>query len=192
MSAERFARGRCVELIALTIVCSWYGMMLVHELGHALHAVVSGGTVERSVWTPFAFSRTEVGRNPHPALVAWGGFVWGVLIPLAMVGAARLARLPHGFLLRFFAGFCLIANGAYLAAGAVAPVGDTEDLVRLGTPAWVLAAAGTPMVAGGLWMWNGLGRRFGPGGEAPRRGALGAAAGAALALAAMMAAVNLV
>lgn len=54
-------------LAVLTPACSWYGMMLVHELGHALHAAVSGGEVERIVWTPLGFSRTEVGHNPAPA-----------------------------------------------------------------------------------------------------------------------------
>ena len=166
-------------------------MMLVHELGHALHAVVSGGEVERIVWTPLAFSRTDLGRNPEPAFVVWGGFVWGVLIPLVLLGAGRLARLPHLFLLRFFAGFCLVVNGVYLASGAVVPAGDTGDLLRLGTPAWVLAAAGVPPAAAGLWMWNGLARSFGLGGAAPARGSLAGALGVTAVLGAMMVVVNL-
>lgn len=195
MSGDGPARagwGRAAVLVGIVLAASWYGMMLVHELGHALHAAVSGGEVGRIVWTTLAFSRTEIGHNPEPAFVVWGGFVWGVLIPLVVLGVGRLAGLPHLFLLRFFAGFCLVANGVYLSAGVVVPAGDTEDLLRLGTPAWVLAAAGVPMAAAGVWMWNGLGRRFGIGGEPPARGAVAAAGCAAAALAVMMAAVNLV
>lgn len=179
-------------MIGLTLASCWYGMMLVHELGHVLHGVLGGAEVRRLVWRPDAFSRTDFGRNPSPEFVVWGGFVWGMLIPLALLGVARLVRMPHLFLLRFFAGFCLVVNGAYLGAGAVVPAGDTEELLRLGTPAWVLAVVGIPVAAAGLLMWNGLGRCFGLGGEAVPRGALGVVIGAAAALGAGMAVVNLV
>jgi hypothetical protein len=185
-------RARTAALILVTLATSWYGMMLVHELGHVLHAVVSGGEVLRVVWRPDAFSRTELGRNPSPAWVVWGGPAWGVAIPLAVLGAWRALRLRHLFLWRFFAGFCLVANGAYMGAGAFAPAGDTEDLLALGTPAWVLAAVGIPMAGAGLLLWNGLGRCFGLGAAGPvGDGPLAAAAWAAVILGALMTAHNL-
>ena len=36
---------------------------------------------------------------------------------LLLFGVARVLRWRYGYLPAFFAGFCLIANGAYLGAG---------------------------------------------------------------------------
>lgn len=150
---------------------SWLTMMTVHECGHVVNAWLSDGHVERVVLHPLAFSRTDLSRNPHPLFVAGGGALWGCLTPIAVWSAAQLLKRPLRYLPRFFAGFCLIANGAYLASGLVLPVGDAEDLIRLGAPRWALAAAGLPLVCVGLALWNGLGRRINP----PERQAVAAA-----------------
>jgi hypothetical protein len=75
---------------------------------------------------------------------------------IAWRAAPRIASL-----LRFFAGFCLIANGAYLGVGVTRPVGDAADLLRLGTPRWALGLYGAIAISLGLWIWHGLGPRFG-------------------------------
>ena len=59
------------------------------------------------------------------------------------------------------AGFCLITNGTYLATAAIQPVGDAEDLLRLGTPLYAVAVPGVLAFSGGLALWSGLGRDFG-------------------------------
>ena len=82
-----------VLLIASSIGFSWLGMMVVHEAGHVLHLRLSGGTVEKVVLHPLAISRTDPGENPHPLVVAWGGPVWGCLIPL---GVLLLVYGVHG------------------------------------------------------------------------------------------------
>jgi hypothetical protein len=65
--------------------------------------------------------------------------------------------------LRFFAGFCLIANGAYLGVGSFDGVGDAGDLLRHGAPVWQLWVFGLMCVPTGLWLWHGLGAHFGLG-----------------------------
>lgn len=144
---------------------SWWGMMAVHELGHVLHAAVSGGRVTAVVLHPLAISRTDVQPNPHPLWVVWGGPLWGSLLPLLAWGVARWRRWRYVWLVAFVAGFCLIANGAYIGAGVAMPVGDTDVMLRLGTPRWCLAAFGVATVSAGLRLWNGLGRHFGLTGE---------------------------
>lgn len=47
----------------------WLAMQAVHELGHFLGAVVSGGRVNQVVLHPLMISRTDVQPNPSPALV---------------------------------------------------------------------------------------------------------------------------
>ena len=65
-------------------------------------------------------------------------------------------RVPA--LLRFFAGFCLLANGVYIGVGWLWRAGDTGDMIRLGTPPWVMIAFGIVAVAVGLASWHTLGR----------------------------------
>ncbi|MCG6157142.1 hypothetical protein [Rubinisphaera margarita] len=140
----------------LVLVLSWYAMEAVHELGHVLHAVVSGGTVQ-SVSVPlWGISCTHVEPNPHPAFVVWGGPAWGVLLPVLLWAGVRLWKAgsiaARG--LMFFAGFCCLANGAYLGIGWVDRVGDAGDLLREGVaPGW-LVLFGVCSSAGGLWLWH--------------------------------------
>ncbi len=84
---------------------------------------------------------------------------FGGLLPLIGWFLTRPAMGRRARAWAFFAGFCLIANGAYLATVLFMPVGDTEDLLRLGTPAWTMAAVGAPMFGAGLWLWHSLGKR---------------------------------
>lgn len=149
-----------VWLAAAVLAASWLGMMFVHELGHLLHAWVSGGRVERVVLHPLRFSRTDVWPNPHPQFVAWGGVVWGTLLPLLMWLAARAARRQWAYLPRFFAGFCCIANGSYIGVGWAVVAGDAADIRNLGTPVPLMVAVGLAAVAGGLLLWHGLARDF--------------------------------
>jgi hypothetical protein len=149
--------------ITATLALSWLLMMIVHELGHVLHARLSGGRVATLVLQPLAFSRTDLADNPHPLFVCWGGALWGCGLPLLLAGLLRLWKRDLAYLGAFFAGFCLIANGAYLAAGSFIGAGDAGDLMRCGSPPWLLILIGLPAMAGGLWLWNGLGPRFGLG-----------------------------
>lgn len=175
-----------ILLIASTIAFSWLAMMAVHELGHVVHLEITGGSVEKVVLHPLQISRTDPGENPYPLAVAWGGPLWGCLVPLAILLGVWLAARPYAYLARFFAGFCLVANGAYLAGDAFVRGGDGRELIAHGTPPWVLTLVGVPLVALGLTLWNGLGPHFGLG---PSKGRVNrrAAAGMSAALAGLIA-----
>jgi len=151
---------RKLLLLAFGALC-WYGFMAVHESGHVLAAWVSGGSVERVVLHPLQFSRTDLGSNPHPVFVALAGAVWGCVLPLGAWLVARGLKWKYEVLLRAFAGFCLVANGAYLGAAFILPVGDAEDLIRLGVPVWAFAVPGVLVFGVGVWVWDGLGERLG-------------------------------
>ena len=163
-------------LIASTISLSWLGMQVVHEAGHVLFAWVGGETVQRVVLHPLTISRTDATHDRHPLLVVWGGPLVGSVLPLAALGIARLLRIRWLYLVRFFAGFCLVANGVYLGVGSTSGVGDAGDLLRYGAPLWTLVAFGLVATPLGLFLWNGLGPHFGMGearGRVSRRAALG-------------------
>lgn len=153
-------RGTAAVFFVCAILLAWYLMMLVHELGHVLGAIVSGGRVAGVVWHPLEFSRTNLSQNPHPLLVVIAGPAFGSVLPVViwLVSRARWRHLAP--VTRGYAGFCLVANGAYLASAIVLPVGDTQDLVRLGVPAWLVALPGAVLLACGLILWNGLGSKL--------------------------------
>jgi len=177
-------------LVGGTLGLSWLAMQAVHECGHVLHAWWSGGTVVEVVLHPTAFSRTDVAPNPRPVFERWGGPVWGCAIPLALWLVVRRLARPCDYLPRFFAGFCLIANGAYLAGGSFGRIGDAGDLLRHGVPQWQLIAFGVAAVLAGLLLWHGQGPYFGLGearGTVDRRAAIWVAALLALLVAAELA-----
>lgn len=155
--------NRAVQLIliASTLVASWLGMQAVHELGHMSAAWIAGGEVVNVALHPAGISRTDIADNPHPLTVAWAGPLFGVLAPMAAWQLAARCRCTNAFLLQFFAGFCLVANGLYLGVGSINRVGDCGDLLRHGAPAWQLWTFGVCATLLGLWLWHGQGRYFG-------------------------------
>jgi len=146
-------------LIALVVYSSWLALMGVHEFGHVLHAWLSGGQVAAVHFGLLEFSRTELALDPHPRFVAWGGPIWGCVIPLIIYAAAIAFRFNVGIrrFLAFFAGFCLIVNGAYIGVGWVDNAGDAGTLLRHGASLWVMIVAGVLAIAGGLLLWHRIG-----------------------------------
>jgi hypothetical protein len=152
-----------VVLIGSTVLASWLGMQAVHECGHVFGAWLTGGEVDRVVLHPLTISRTDLARNPDPLLVVWAGPIFGVLFPLALWGTAAALRMPGSFVLRFFAGFCLIANGAYIAVGSFGRVGDCGEMLRHGSQMWQLWFFGAITIPVGIWLWHRQGTDFGLG-----------------------------
>ena len=148
-------------LILSTLAFSWLAMMVVHEAGHLIHLLATGGSIEQVTLHPLQLSQTLPNANPYPLATVAGGPLWGILIPLLLWWmVARLAP-ARSYLAAFFAGFCLIANGAYLVGDAIVQGGDGREFVQHGVPPWALITMGLPAIAVGLYVWNGLGDHFG-------------------------------
>jgi hypothetical protein len=161
-SASRSRLNQWLLVLTFIPFC-WLAMQAVHELGHALAAALTGGSVNKVVLHPLALSRTDVNPNPHPLIVVWAGPFAGSLLPL---GAWLLVRshqrwLPSLF--RFFAGFCLVANGVYLIGGSFAKGADPGEMMKLGSPQALLVGVGTVGLVLGMWLWHGQGSDFGLG-----------------------------
>ena len=147
-----------VLLIGTFLPLCWLAMMAVHEFGHVAGAVATGGRVECVVLHPLTISRTDVSPNPSPLFVVWAGPIVGILLPLALFVAARVGRFKWAYLLQFFAGFCLIANGAYIGIGSFGKVGDAGDMLRHGSPMWSLWLFGVACFPLGLYFGTALAR----------------------------------
>jgi hypothetical protein len=159
-------RFRVLVLILTVALLAWLLLQAVHELGHVLGAWLTGGTVVQVVLDPLTISRTDVEPNPQPLVVAWAGPIFGVLAPLALWGIAAAAGWRLAWLARFFAGACLMGNGLYMGAGSFGGIGDAGDIIRHGSPIWTLWLFGLATAPAGLWLWNGLGPKFGLGASA--------------------------
>ncbi len=152
-----------INLIVSLALVSWLGMQAVHEFGHVVGAWCTGGKVARVILYPTEISRTDLARNPRPLAVAWAGPIFGALAPLLVWIAVAGWRRDALYLWRFFAGFCLIANGAYIGGGSLYRAGDARDMLRLGAPIWQLWLFGGACLVAGLLLWNRLGAHFGLG-----------------------------
>jgi hypothetical protein len=150
-----------IILVGGILWASWLTMMLVHECGHVLGALATGGTVRRVVWHPAVISRTDVRPNPHPMVEVWAGPAFGNILPIAIASMASLTRLRVAYLLWVVAGFCLIANGAYIGIGAIRPIGDAGELVAHGMARWPMATFGLLTVGSGFWIWDRVSPRLG-------------------------------
>jgi hypothetical protein len=144
-------------------ITSWLGMQIVHEYGHVLGAMATGGRVTHVELQPWTISRTDVEPNPCPLMERWSGPIVGCVVPMLAWLVVRSLRLSWAYLVRFFTGFCLIANGAYIGGGAVWQVGDAADILRIEPSLWPLLMFGIVTTAGGLALWHQLGAAFGAG-----------------------------
>ncbi len=139
------------------LVLSWFAMMAVHELGHVVGALTTGGTVERVVLHPLTISRTDVSPNPNPSVVVWLGPILGCMVPAAVWWFMPRRFATARNIAMFFAGFCLLANGAYIAVGSFDRVGDSGVMLQHGSPVWMLLLFGTLTVPLGFYLWHRLG-----------------------------------
>ena len=153
---------QAILCVSTALVC-WLGMQMVHEAGHVCGAVLTRAEVTRVVLHPLTISRTDLGVNPNPLFVVWAGPVGGVLFPLLLWATLVWAKISSAFVARFFAGFCLIANGAYIAFGSFDHVGDCGEMLRHGSPVWQLWLFGVVTIPPGVWLWYGQGPQFGLG-----------------------------
>jgi hypothetical protein len=152
-----------IMLIASFVPFCWLTFLALHEFGHVFAGLTTGGTVTKVVLHPFAISRTDVSPNPNPLAVAWAGPILGILIPIAIWGLFWKFKVSGDYLAQFLAGFCLIANGAYIGIGSIGSVGDAGDIMNNGSPMWVLWVFGAMTVPTGFSIWNRLGPKFGLG-----------------------------
>jgi len=152
-----------VLLIASTVLGSWLAMQAVHELGHVCAAWLTSGKIHRVVLHPLTISRTDLAWNPSPLIVVWAGPVVGVTIPLLLWMLAAVLKISGSFVLRFFAGFCLIANGLYIGVGSIDGIGDCGEMLGHGSSRWQLWLFGAVTVPPGFWLWHRQGHHFGLG-----------------------------
>ena len=150
-------------LIVSFLAFSWLAMQAVHELGHVVAAWLTKAEITKVALHPLIISRTDLGHNPHPSIVVWAGPIVGTVLPLLVFLVAKGCRSPGLYLFRFFAGFCLIANGLYIAFGPADGAADTGVMIQHGSPRWMMILFGIFTVPLGFYLWHRQGKHFGLG-----------------------------
>lgn len=149
-----------VILIVTFLGFSWLAMQAVHELSHVIGAWVTGAKITKVALHPCIISRTDLGYNPYPLIVVWAGPIIGSALPLLAFLVAKACRLADIYLFRFFAGFCLVANGYYIALGHAEGGADTAVMMMHGSPRWVMVFFGILTASLGLYLWHRQGIYF--------------------------------
>ncbi|MCL2744049.1 MAG: hypothetical protein FWE67_09365 [Planctomycetaceae bacterium] len=157
-STMRFCRW--IFILLFLTIC-WYGMLAVHELGHILAAWSSGATVVSVVLLPI--SQTQTSNVEYPLFVYGAGAVVGTVLPVLLWLIACWFRWRTAYLFRFFAGFCLAANGAYIGVDfhETGPT-DAGLLIEHGASRWILVLFSVLCVPSGLFLWHGQSQCFFP------------------------------
>jgi len=165
-SESRPSKHRSLQvLLILTLIpFCWLAMQVVHEAGHVTVALLTHAEVIKVGLHPLVMSHTDVGENPHPLAVVWGGPALGSALPLLVFLVLAVVRAPGVYMYRFFAGFCLIANGVYIGVGRfIADGADPWMMTENGSPRWVLVMFGLITFPLGLYLWHRQGKHFGLG-----------------------------
>ena len=161
--SRRQVRNQILLWTSTPLLC-WLWMQIIHECGHVLAVLALQGRVEHVDLHPMRISHTLYTAAPDATVwIIWSGPLLGCLFPLLIWGMITRWWQPAAHHFRFFAGFCLIANGAYLGSAVLDLVGDARDLVQRQVPLAALIVFAVSTVPAGFWLWNGLGPRFGLG-----------------------------
>lgn len=152
-----------IVLIVSFLGFCWLTMQIVHECGHVLGALLADAKIDKVALHPCIISRTDVSSNSHPLLVVCAGPLWAVLLPTLAFVIATIFRFPGVYLFRFFAGFCLIANGVYIGFGPSESAADSAIMMEYGLLRWQLVLFGLLTTALGLYLWHRQGPYFGLG-----------------------------
>ncbi len=138
--------------LLVRLAWGWELMLLTHEIGHLIAAGCTGAVVLQSNLLPWVLPCTLIEQNPHPHVVAWGGITSGVGIPIVIWGVLTWLQRPAAATGAGLAGFCLLANGAYLAAGGGESLTDTGVLRALGWSNGLLIVVGLVLAVPGYWL----------------------------------------
>jgi hypothetical protein len=153
-TATTHTLASAARTLLLATFC-WLAMMWVHECGHVLGCILSGGKIDHVVLAPWSFSRTDPFSDPHPLVTVWSGPLFGSLFPLVLS-----LCFPRIALLRLFAAFCLLVNGIYICCASFTPFADAAVMLRRGSPMWTLWGFGIVAFGVSLPLLRSLGPRL--------------------------------
>jgi hypothetical protein len=125
-------------------------MLITHETGHVVGGWLSGGRLVSAELRPWHLPYSIFAPDPRPLVTLWAGLISGVLAPLLFALAIRKNWT------RLMAGFCLLANGFYIAIGwwSGDPYLDTTKLLEHGAHPISLTAYCAATIVCGYYLFR--------------------------------------
>ncbi len=130
-------------LIVLGIFVFSYNLSnLIHESGHALNAVLTGGSLNKITMSPLSWCYASTSGG-NKIFVTWGGFLWQTIVPTALLILLWRFKSRLSLFALFLVLVSFAVSGIYMITGALAGIGDGGNLVRYGIPPFILLTVGS-------------------------------------------------
>ncbi len=139
---------RCLQQMLIVLgmfVFSYNFGNLIHESGHALNAVLTGGSLNKITMSPLSWCYASTSGG-NETFVVWGGFLWQTIVPTVVLLLLWYFKSRLSLYALFLVLVSFGASGVYMIAGAVAGVGDGGSLVRYGVPPFLLLTVGSVLL----------------------------------------------
>ena len=142
--------------------------ILIHEFGHILNGVATGGKFDHIEFSVLGWSRAFLAPHGEPRAVSWGGVQWACTISLLgfLLCWAFRSRAVLFFLVLTIDAFA--SSGQYLMVGLFTGEGDGAHLAMMGVSKPILIIIGSALllvvfpISGLAGPLLGLGRRRNP------------------------------
>lgn len=134
-------------LIVLGVfVFAYNASTIVHELGHGLTLIATGGELDFIEVSPFSWSYAHYRSNPEPMATSWSGFLWETIFGVLAFSILWIAKSRLSLFGVVLAIASLAGTGIYMLVGAVLRIGDSAALIRMGVPPAVLVITGSVLL----------------------------------------------
>jgi hypothetical protein len=133
----------CFSIVASTIL---------HESGHALATLLTGGKISSLVINPLGWSYVvyESSILPQPLFTAWGGILFSTIASIILLWIALQFQNPYWVFIGFVGIFILLSNGMNFMMGLIYSTGDPALLYEYGVPIWIILLVGCLSAFGGV------------------------------------------
>ncbi len=143
LESESVATTSIATLLLLGSFAFAYNVVsALHELGHVVGALATGGHPHSLVLHPFSTSSVEVSPDPRPLVTYGAGVLAPPVVGLALFRALRHVQAPVLLPVLLIPSIAWASSGLYLVVGAALQVGDAAVLMQTGIPRAALFAAG--------------------------------------------------
>jgi|ERR1043166_148892 hypothetical protein len=124
---------------------------ILHECGHLLSGILSGGRALGLTSHPFSWSMARVADCRHPQFMTWGGILWSGLLGLIIFIFSYPSRSIVLFPILLTSSLLILVNGVYFTTGTLIRAGDPADLMEYGVGAPVLLVIGCACLLAGSY-----------------------------------------
>lgn len=119
---------------------------LIHELGHGINSILTGGGLSRIEFSVFGWSRAILDPHGEARAVSWGGVQWSVVFALAAFLLCWIFRSRGLLFALVLAVDAFASGGQYLTVGLLTGKGDGAHLAMMGVERALIIGIAIPLI----------------------------------------------